>query len=162
MSGPDKLTLVEHVRQKLKSHTPEARLRAHLEYWAENDPPEKVKGLLESAQAMHEASPNLAPPKLKLILGELRAEMLLHEWMNDPDTLRGEKTGPNAGLRGAEQRWADTPTWGKRQGELQAEVDRLHALNPRLSRTDLIRATAKKFGCSESTVKRLTSNPRGK
>jgi len=157
MKDPGELTLAERLRQKLMSLTPAARLNGHLEYWSENEPSEKVKGLLESAQAMHEASPVLAPPKLMLVLGMLDAERLRHAWMNDPDALRGEKT-----IQAASEGGKARAKWSGQSETMQAAVNAVHAERPSISYEEVKRIVSRRYGYPLSALKRYTKNPRRK
>lgn len=91
-------------------------------------------------------------------LARLQTERMRYEWMNDPDTVRGQKVQAGASKSGLE-RASKTGLKG-RATEMQAAIDELHRKRPRLSYTDLKRKVAERFGCSTKTVDRYTSNPR--
>lgn len=146
--------LKDRLRAALQAATPGGRLERHLAYWSATSAPEKVLGFLEAAQALHEQSPLHAPPKLIMLLGLLDSERLLHSWMTDPDTIRGEKLALSASEGGKNR-----AKWSKERDAMQAAVDAIHAERPSISFEEVKRIVARRHGYPPHALKRYTKNP---
>ncbi len=91
-------------------------------------------------------------------LERLQTERLRHEWMTDPDTIRGEEVRAAASKGGrCRAKQAGIAAQGP---AMQSELDALHKKHPDWSYEELKRHISKRHGFSMASLKRYTRNPK--